>query len=159
MEDSVDHYIIVATTRHRNVCPMLLHAVHCILFLLATIGRKSGDSFVITVFYVFCHIACWFSLFACIFFFATSSYIIFSPNRWIRWRGTGPGPLSCREARSTSAWTCQSWCRQSLINHACKTEKGINQRIHICIGKAFKSLTWLFLGPTSSQSFGCLESV
>lgn len=46
MEDSVDHYTIVATTRHRNVCPMLLHAVHCILFLLATIGRKSGDSFV-----------------------------------------------------------------------------------------------------------------
>ena len=129
MEDSVDHYTIVATTRHRNVCPMLLHAVHRILFLLATIGRKSGDSFVITV---FCHIACWFSLFACNFFFATSPYIIFSPNRWIRWRGTGPGPLSCREARSTSAWTCQSWCKQSLgfstkltiiTNHACKTEK------------------------------------
>ena len=40
MEDSVDHYTIVATTRHRNVCPMLLHAVHCILFLLATIGRS-----------------------------------------------------------------------------------------------------------------------
>lgn len=154
MEDSVDHYTIVATTRHRNVCPMLLHAVHCILFLLATIGRKSGDSFVITVFYVFCHIACWLSLLACNFFFATSSYIIFSPNRWIRWLGTGPGPLSCREARSTSAWTCQSWCRQSLrfSTKPCmqngERNKSTDSYLH---WKAFKNL-----GPTSSQSFGCV---
>ena len=28
--------------------------------------------------------------------------------------GTGPGQQSCREARSTTAWTCQRWCRQSL---------------------------------------------